>query len=64
MLGLSGYGHVPTLIIFLINSRKILKTLELLDPGRRIGAQNIEPLGLILKIFFSKNLADDANAAP
>jgi hypothetical protein len=39
---------------------KILKTFELLDPVAEQSSQNLEPLGLTGKIFFSKNLAGGA----
>ncbi len=38
-------------------ARKIFKTLGLLDGGGELSSQNLEPLGLTRKIFFSKNLA-------
>jgi hypothetical protein len=38
-------------------SRKIFKTLELLDPHGEQCAQNLEAFGLTRKIFFSKNLS-------
>lgn len=43
-------------------SCKIFKTLELLDEGGELSAQNLELLVLTRKILVSKNLAASANA--
>ena len=47
-----------------MESRKVFQTLELLDSGPRLSLQNLELLGVIGKILFSKNLGLSLVSSP